>query len=299
MQGSGQEIISFTQRVQATERHIMDDRNEWQSANNNMGFDGQPGAQAAAGQGQQKPAGPLSIVALVLAIAALLLCWVPVAGLLLAVGAEVLAIVARSKSGNSGGVFIGAIVVGALAAFIGLGSTACGLLFAKGASDLSKDMKASGVDMNGLLETMKDASDTSSGRTKSGAALEKSRARVLASMATFREKYRKAVGRDFALDMDTIRQRVNTMNGDELSSMQVQLLTLNLPGIDDEQMIMVLGDDLVQRLTPKGSISIQEAPKDSSEEAAEASLAAQEENNAPANANDSAAQDDAPSAELE
>ena len=64
-------------------------------------------------------------------------------------------------------------------------------------------------------------------------------------------------------------------------------------------MIMVLGDDLVQRLTPKGSISIQEAPKDSSEEAAEASLAAQEENNAPANANDSAAQDDAPSAELE
>lgn len=294
MQGRGQEIISFTQRVQATERHIMDDRNEWQNANSNMGFDGQPGA----GQGQQKPAGPLSIVALVLAVAALLLCWVPVAGLLLAVGAEVLAIVARSKSGNSGGIFIGAIVVGALAAFIGLGSTACGLLFAKGASDLSKEMKASGVDMNGLLETMKEASDTSSGRAKSGAALEKSRERVLASMATFREKYRKAVGRDFALDMDTIRQRVNTMNGDELSSMQVQLLTLNLPGIDDEQMIMVLGDDLVQRLTPKGSISIQEAPKDSSEEAAEASLAAQEEN-APVNANDSAAQDDAPSAELE
>lgn len=230
---------------------------------------GQYGEQSHAGQTRSASGGPLAAVALAAAVLSLLLCWMPVAGLLLALTSVVLAIVARSK-GSAGGAAVGALAVGAVSACIGLGSTACGLLFAKGARDLSQGLKASGVDMDGLLQgggqqLLKAASMGLAAQDAASPAAAQNRELLIESLEAFRAKYQRAAGQEFPVDMDAIRKRVASMSELDLALLQTQLLVAQLPGQPDET-VAELGEALVPLLTPEGTITIQEA-SDSSDSA--------------------------------
>lgn len=105
-------------------------------------YPGQPASlQYGAPTGPTKTNG-LALTALIVGIAALVLCWVPVLGLLLGIVAVILGILGMKKASDGGGkgLAIGGLATGALALLIGLFVTVTVLFLANAVDDNLNDV---------------------------------------------------------------------------------------------------------------------------------------------------------------
>ena len=120
-----------------------------------------------AGQPPRQQSKTLAIVAFVIAIVAGCLGLVPFLGLVAALVALVLGVVAKGKSAQGGGsgLSIAAIVIAVLALLIGLASSACSLLVVHGAKTMERELKNQGIDVKELVNELN--SEATKARLKS------------------------------------------------------------------------------------------------------------------------------------
>lgn len=204
---------------------------------------------------------PLPVIALILSIIALVASWLPVAGFILAALALVISIVAKVKS-SKGGMAIAAIVISVFALLSGMASAACGLVAATVGSEMKKELNAQGLDISDLAQFGKMARDLQAQEAASAKATpEERRETAIAQLEKFRERYKAATGKEYDVDMDTIRKNMADADDVRLTSIQ-NIMTVTSVPIFPPEGFEKAGEQLKRFLFPAGTIPISEATDD-------------------------------------